>query len=413
MKQDPQATPDGFPRPEGDTHLPCSSEQGMPGLLDCMHCGLCLQACPTYLATGSETDSPRGRLALMRAEMEQRIEAPAISPALDRCVQCHACEVVCPSDVPYNALLQSFQSRNPDRKITRRLKQWMGSTRRLRTAAGLARFARRRNLLPVAEKLAPKKLKRLIQAVPESPTAFYPAPGKIFPAIGEQRGAVSLHLGCVDSNFFGEVLQQTVALLNHEGFEVVIPEQPSCCGALEAHAGAGDVGRLRGTDTLKALSGFDAILITAAGCQAFLHELDPRENVMDPLEFLLARGIRSEIRPVVYRFAYDPPCHKQNVLKSEDAALKLMRSIPGLEQFQHAEADQCCGAGGIAFLREPELTNDIGVRKADALVSANPQIVVSSNSGCRIQIESSLRKQGSDLKVVHPISLMHQAICAV
>lgn len=411
MKQDPQATPDGFPRPEGNTHLACDSTEGFPGLLDCMHCGLCLQSCPTYLATGSETDSPRGRLALMRAEMEGRIDATAISHSLDRCVQCHACETVCPSDVPYHSLLQGFQSRHPNRKITRRLKQWMGSTRRLRTAASLARFAQRNKLLPIAEKFAPKKLRRLIQAVPENPTAFYPTPGQAYPASGEKRGTVSLHLGCVDSNFFGEVLQQTIAILNHEGFEVAVPAQPSCCGALEAHAGAGHVGRIRGTDMLKALSGFDAILIMAAGCQAFLHDLDPRETVMDPLEFLLARGLRSKMSPVVYRFVYDPPCHKQNVLKTEDAALALLRRIPGLEHFEHPESDQCCGAGGISFLREPELTDDIGARKAEALLSVNPEIVLSSNSGCRIQIEASLRKQGTNLKVVHPISLVHQAIC--
>lgn len=411
MKESPGATPEGFPRPEGNTHLPCTSADGLPGLLDCMHCGLCLQDCPTYLATGLETDSPRGRLALMRAEMEGRIEAPEIGNALDRCVQCHACEVVCPSDVPYHSLLQSFQERHPNPQLTQRLSFWMGSTRRLRAVAGLARFAQRRHLLPIAEKLAPKKLRRMMQTVPEAATAFHPAPGTDYPAIGEPRGKVRLHLGCVDSNFFGSVLQQTVEILNHEGFEVSIPKQPSCCGALEAHSGAGDVGRLRGTETLKALSGFDAILVTAAGCQAFLHELDPREKVMDPLEFLLSQGIRSTLQPVAQHFALDPPCHKQNVLGTPDAALEIMRRIPGLEIFDHPNADECCGAGGMAFLREPELTDAIGQRKAEALIRVKPQVVVSANSGCRIQIEASLRKQGSDLKVMHPIHLVHQSIC--
>ncbi|MDA0666384.1 MAG: (Fe-S)-binding protein [Planctomycetota bacterium] len=410
MKLDPQTTPDGFPRPEGNTHLPCDSSDGLPGLFDCMHCGLCLQSCPTYLATGLETDSPRGRLTLLRAEMEGRIEAPAIGNALDRCVQCHACEVVCPSDVPYNSLLQGFQERHPDLKTTQRLSYWLGSTRRLRAISGLARFMQRKSIQALAQKVAPKKLQRMLQAIPQTPTAFHPTSGASYPAIGKQRGRVSLHLGCVDSNFFGNVLQQTVELLNQEGFAVSIPAQPSCCGALEAHSGAGAVGRLRGTDTLQALSGFDAILVTAAGCQAFLHQLDPREKVLDPLEFLLEHGIRSELKPVVQQFALDTPCHKQNILGTPDAALEILRNIPGLEILPHPYADECCGAGGIAFLREPEMTDAVGKRKAAALLSVKPQVVVSANSGCRIQIEASLRKQGSDLKIVHPISLLHQSI---
>jgi len=410
MKVDAQATPDGFPRPEGDTNLPCDSSAGLPGMLDCMHCGLCLQSCPTYVATGLETDSPRGRIALLRAEIEGRIDAPAITPALDRCVQCRACETVCPSDVPYHSLLQGFQSRNPNRKITRRLNYWFGSTRRLRGIASLARFAQRTRLLQLAEKIAPPKLRRLASALPQNATAFHPTPGQTYAAVGEPRGAVRLHLGCVDSNFFGHVLQQTIALLNHEGFAVSIPAQPSCCGALEAHSGAADIGRIRGADTLKALSGFDAILMTAAGCQAFLHELDPREKVMDPIAFLLEQGIRSEIHPLKQRLVYDPPCHKQNVLGNPDAALEILRQIPGLEIAAHQEADLCCGAGGISFLREAELTENIGLRKAQALIDAAPQVVVNGNSGCRIQIESSLRKLGSDLNVVHPIRLLHHAI---
>ncbi|MFK5955137.1 MAG: (Fe-S)-binding protein [Planctomycetota bacterium] len=410
MKDYPQTTADGFPRPEGDTHLPCSEGGGLPGLLDCMHCGLCLQSCPTYVVTGLETDSPRGRLALLRAEMENRIDAAAIAPALNRCVQCRACEVACPSDVPYHSLLQAFQARHPNPKITRRLNTWIGSARRQRSAAALARFARRTGLLPLAEKVAPRKLRRLIDAVPSSPSPFHVKPGSVFSALGVQRGSVSLHLGCVDGNFFGEVLQHTIAVLNHQGFTVSIPAQPSCCGALEAHSGAADIGRVRGTETLSALSGFDAILITAAGCQAFLHELNPREKVMDPLEFLLQQGFRSIFHPLRKRIVYDPPCHKLFVLKNEDATPKVLRMIPELELLMHEEESLCCGAGGIAFLREAELTAEIGARKVSMLLASNPQVVVNANSGCRIQMESSLRAQGSGMTVMHPISLVHQAL---
>ena len=412
MKIDPQATPDGFPRPEGDTHLHPEAPPMLPGLLDCMHCGLCLQDCPTYRITGAETDSPRGRLALLRAAGEGRLTDAEMQPALDRCLACRGCEPVCPSSVPYHSLLEAFQTRTASPKTRRRLNTWLGSRRRLAIAGFTARFARRFRLLPLFRAVAPAKLRRLTDAIPAQPKAFRVRPGSRFEAKGEVRGSVSLHLGCVDPQMFGEVLQHSIEVLQQEGFHVEVPTQPSCCGALEAHAGAGDIGRHRGNATLRALRGHQAILVPASGCASFLSELDPKLPVMDPMAFLHQMGLRSELRPIPERIAYDPPCHQHHVLKSTGATRALLRSIPGLELAEAEDAELCCGAGGTAFLREPELTQEVGRNKATCLIETRATQVVSGNSGCRLQLEASLRASGSSLPVRHPISLLHRAILA-
>lgn len=410
MKVDPQATPDGFPRPEGDTHLSPAALPMLPGLLDCMHCGLCLQSCPTYRISGAETDSPRGRLALLRAAGEGRLSDAEIVPALDRCLACRGCEPVCPSSVPYHSLLEAFQTRTASKKVRRRLNTWLGSRRRLAIAGFAARFARRARLLPIVRAIAPAIIRRLTDAIPVSPSAFRVRPGSRFEAKGVVRGSVSLHLGCVDPQMFGEVLQHTIEVLQHEGFHIEVPTQPSCCGALEAHAGAGDIGRHRGNATLRALRGKLAILVPASGCASFLHELDPKLPVLDPMAFLYQEGLRSELRPIAERISYDPPCHQNNVLKSTGATRALLQQIPQLDLVEADDAELCCGAGGTAFLREPELSMEVGSTKAQTLMATGASKVVSGNSGCRLQLEASLRLEGSAMSVAHPISLLHRAL---
>lgn len=410
MKVDPQATPDGFPRPEGDTHLQQEASPMLPGLLDCMHCGLCLQSCPTYRITGAETDSPRGRLALLRAVGEDRLTDAEAAPALDRCLACRGCEPVCPSAVPYHSLLEAFQERTASPKVRRRLATWLGSRRRLALAGFAARLARRSRLLPVVRAVAPKSFRRLTDAIPERPLASRIRPGDRHAAQGEVRGSVSLHLGCVDPQMFGEVIAKSIALLTQEGFHVEIPAQPSCCGALEVHAGSGDLGRYRGQATLRALRGHQAILVPASGCASFLAELDPKLPVMDPMAFLHQQGLRSTLRPLPMRVAYDPPCHQNHVLKSTGATRALLQAIPDLTLVEAEDAELCCGAGGIAFLREPELTKEVGLDKAQALLATGATEVFSGNPGCRMQLETSLRLAGNPLPVSHPIELLHRAI---
>lgn len=375
-----------------------------------MHCGLCLQSCPTYLATGNETDSPRGRLALMRAVDEERLTDSEIQPHLDRCVACRACEPVCPSAVPYHALLTTHQERTVPESHKKRLATWLGSRRRQSFAAFTARFARRTGLLSLARRFGPASLQRLVDAVPARPRAFRIVPGAQHAAQAPQRGSVVLHLGCVDPHVYGEVLQHSLAALTQQGFAVSIPKQPACCGALESHAGAAEVGTARGLETLQALQGSDAILVPAAGCHAFLQHQDPNLPILDPMAFLQQQGIRGEMKPIEEDIAWDPPCHQQNVAQCSDATLALLQQIPGMRLLEHKEADLCCGAGGIAFLREPELTGAIGTRKAQHLLEVKPKRIVTGNPGCRLQLEASLRGIEARIPVQHPISLIAEAL---
>ncbi|MHC4823432.1 MAG: (Fe-S)-binding protein [Planctomycetota bacterium] len=387
-----------------------SPQSTLPSLNACMHCGLCLQSCPTYLVTGSETDSPRGRLALLGAVDEGRLTDMQIQEPLGRCVACRACEPVCPSAVPYHELLAAHQERTVSDSQKKRLSTWLGSRRRQSFAASAARFANRSGLLSLARRFAPDSLKRLAEAVPAKPRVFRFKAGAVFPASAPQRGSLALHLGCVDPHVYGEVLQHTVAVLTEEGFAVSIPHQPACCGALESHAGAGEGGRARGLETIQALQGADAVIVPAAGCHAFLQQLDAQTPILDPMAFLQQQGIRGELRRIDEDIAWDPPCHQQNVASCSGSTLELLKQIPALRLKEHKEADLCCGAGGIAFLREPELTGEIGARKVQHLLEVQPQRIVTGNPGCRIQLEGSLRRAANPLPVIHPISLLAESL---
>lgn len=400
-------------RPEGATNLPAGDPlAGFPGLLDCVHCGLCLQACPTYQVTGIESDSPRGRITLMRAQAEGRAASADVAQWVDRCVMCRACEPVCPSQVQYHELAERQRAGARGDRAPTFLERYAASASRQRWFGFAARAARRSGLLALAERFAPRQLRALARAVPARPRAWRPPPGARFPARGASRGRVALHLGCVNPEFFGDVLRDTVAVLTHEGFEVLVPAQPSCCGALAAHAGDPAGGGAAAGATLSALAGCDAVLVPAAGCAAHLREADPRGGATDPLLFLAAQGLRGPLTAVVQRVAHAPPCHLQNVLRGTSAVDGLLAQLPGLELRPLADAQLCCGAGGGAFAAQPELTGELGRRKAEALDNSGADWVVTGNPGCLLQIESALRARGSRARVAHPISLLREALGA-
>jgi|FLOH01.1.fsa_nt_gi glycolate oxidase iron-sulfur subunit len=380
----------------------------LPGLLECMHCGLCLQSCPTYTETAAETDSPRGRLMLMRAVAEQRLAPADALPALNRCVLCRACEPACPSKVPYSDILHQHMELHatPSSGLSR----WLNSSPRMKYVGKALRLARRCGLLRLAQILPHKKLRRAIAMVPQKPIFFRPPAGTVFPALGEQRGVVALHLGCVEAEFFGANIQDSIATLTAEGFQVVCPQQPSCCGAAAAHDAELESGCKSGHQTLQQLQGFDAIVVPAAGCAAFLNELDGNASALDPLIFLARVGLRNQLKPVRRKVVYATPCHRQNVLGDAPEMRAAILSIPGIELLESEESEMCCGAGGAAFLREPELTDAIGARKAKFLHHSGATQVISGNPGCALQLESKLRDRHANMKVIHPISLLRESL---
>ncbi|MDP7063164.1 MAG: (Fe-S)-binding protein [Planctomycetota bacterium] len=380
----------------------------LPSLLDCMHCGLCLQACPTYTETSSETDSPRGRLFLMRAVAEDRLPVADAMPALKRCVQCRACEPACPSKVPYGQVLHEHMEIHTKGSDT--MSRWLGNSARLKFAGRALRFSRRSGLLALAAAMPNRRLRRAANMVPRKPKHYRPKAGTEFDAVGEQRGVVALHLGCVEAELFGQNIQDSIATLTAEGFRVVCPAQEACCGAAAAHDGDLQAGHHSGEKSLQQLQGYDAIVVPAAGCAAFLGSLDEAANVVDPMIFLARAGLRGELHAVERQVVYATPCHRQNVIGDAPEMRKALLQIPSLELLESEEAEMCCGAGGSAFLREPELTDAIGQRKAQLLHQTGASQVVSGNPGCAMQLETKLREREAPTSIVHPISLLRESL---
>jgi glycolate oxidase iron-sulfur subunit len=264
----------------------------------------------------------------------------------------------------------------------------------------------------VAARVAPRRLRALATAVPLRPRAWRPRPGTKFAALAPVRGAVTLHPGCVQPEFYGEVLRDLVAVLTHQGFEVAVPEQPPCCGALAAHAGDPASGARLAAATRDALAGADASIVPAAGCSAHLRAADPRGGAVEPLVFLARHGLRGKLRAVERRIVHAPPCHLLNVLQESATVEGLLASIPGLRLLPLQEAQICCGAGGASFHEQPELAAAMGARKAAAIASSGAEWVVSGNPGCLMQIEAALRVHSTPVRVLHPVSALREALDA-
>ncbi len=399
--------PGRFPRPEGPSWLRPGEDDPLaafPGLLDCVHCGLCLPVCPTYRVTGRETDSPRGRIHLLRSATEGRIAPEAVAEPLDRCLLCRACETACPSSVPYHRLLERHRAGRaafPARFLFRRI---LPSRRSLHLLFAAARLAR--PFLRLAERFGPPPLRALAGVVPSRPARFVPA-GRTYSPAGERRGRVGLHLGCIQGELFGNVLRATLSLLRSQGFEVLVPEQPSCCGALAAHGGEAAFGRRQAARTLEAFpADLDAILVPSAGCSAFLAAQDPRANVLDPLIFLARAGPRPFAGRAPLRVAWDPPCHLLHVQGQGPEIETLLASAPGIELVPLEEADLCCGAGGITFLREPEISQAVLDRKLDRVEQAGVEVVASANPGCLLRLQAGLRRRRSPTEAAHAVELL-------
>jgi len=246
--------------------------------------------------------------------------------------------------------------------------------------------------------------------VPRNPRYFRPQPGSEFAAVEPQRGVVAMHLGCVEAELFGDDIKDSITALTREGFKVVCPQQPSCCGAAAAHDGDHESGKSSGELSLGQLKGFDAIIVPAAGCTAFLNDLDESAGVVDPMVFLARVGLRSELKPVDRKVVYSTPCHRTNVLRDTAEMRAALQAIPGLELVESDEAELCCGAGGAAFLKQPDLTDAVGMRKADSITASGAAQVISGNPGCAMQLEAKLRERGSEMDVVHPITLLREAL---
>jgi glycolate oxidase iron-sulfur subunit len=398
--------------------------------LDCVHCGLCLPTCPTYQVLGVEADSPRGRIYLMRALAEGRVQDPqAIRPFLDRCLDCRACETACPSGVRYGEILETtraeLERQRPAPAIASRLARFLlrhvvAHQGRLRLLFALLRGAEVTGLKWLAGKLRliPKHAMSIAPPVPNRrdraplPTGLHTPP----PGTARRGIKVALFTGCIMEPMFGRVNRATLRLLLANGFDVEVPAAQRCCGALLVHAGLPEPARDLARANVTAFADADFVINNSAGCgcamKEYGHLLGTAEGATfaakcrDISEFLAAQGLTATPAPRPVRAAYDDPCHLCHGQGVRAQPRQLLAQVPGLELVAHDKPEDCCGSAGIYNLLQPEVAEPIGQRKAAALLARQPELVVTGNPGCMMQIQSHLRRAGSDITVMHPVELL-------
>jgi len=416
------------------TAAPDTDRGGFAGLDPCVHCGFCLQACPTFLATGDEADGPRGRIELMRS-LERGDLAPtdeALQLHLDRCLGCRACEPVCPSGVAYGHGLEAARAR-----ITHvRPLDWIARTALWTlTTAGVSRIvyllARALRATGLPRRLAGWGRLRFAMGMlaatrPEKrgdvgTLERGPAPRSNVPTV--QR-SVFLFRGCVMDGLFSHVHDATIRVLQVNGFDVREVTGAGCCGALHAHAGLKDEAQALAAANIAVFAGSDPIVVNSAGCGALLRDYghlcnhDPAAvafgaRVRDVTELLVSRpGGIVPGAPLDRHVAYDPPCHLLHAQRVAEPPLQLFKAIPVLRLERTPEADRCCGSAGLYTLVEPEMSRTVLAPKLDELRQAAPQVVATGNPGCAMQIGAGLAASGLDISVVHPVELLDQSYVA-
>ncbi len=402
--------------------------------LDCVHCGLCLQTCPTYRETGRENSSPRGRIYLLRAVAESRASlGDVVSEEAYLCLGCRACETACPSGVKFGSMIELARA-EIDRSGLRsgwafRLERWalrglIANPRRLSFAISLLRAVQVLHLDRLVARLLPKAWRELCALAPRVPPAVERRPLPAFtPALGEKRGRVALFVGCVMPELFGAINAATVRVLSRNGFEVVVPESQGCCGALHAHTGDLDFARELARRNLTAFSAtdFDAVIVNSAGCGAVLRELEEwlegegdslAVRVRDVSEFLDAAGLRPPAGRVESTVCYDDPCHLVHGQRVDAAPRRLLEQIPGIELRAHDDPAGCCGAAGIYNLTHRAMSRAVLDRKMQSLSAADPDYVATGNPGCLMQLRGGAAAAGLRAEVVHPIELLDRAYAA-
>jgi glycolate oxidase iron-sulfur subunit len=404
----------------------------------CLHCGLCLPACPTYALAGREAQAPRGRIALMRGAAEGRIalQDPTLAAHLGSCLTCRACESACPSGVRYGELVEVARAAMEEGRHqggSERLLRWAGLRQlmphlgRLRALAlgawvyqrsGAQALVRRsgvlRGHLRAAEAIAPPV--RLRRA----------SDGRTFPARGTRRGRVAVLQGCIQEAFLGQVNDATVRVLQRNGFEVLIPPGQTCCGAAQAHSGEEELARELARQNIDALlaADVDVIISNAGGCGATLKEYphllrddaDYRARVAafvakvrDISEFLAEHTVEPPRAALPARATYVDSCHLRNAQKVVRQPRELLRAIPGFELVELRQPERCCGSAGVYNLTHPDMADPILDAKLADIRDTGAELVVVSNTGCHMQILSGVRRAGLTARVLHVVEVLDEA----
>ncbi|HXD95616.1 MAG TPA: heterodisulfide reductase-related iron-sulfur binding cluster [Candidatus Acidoferrum sp.] len=412
------------------------------GVNQCVHCGLCLSYCPTFSELGTEMDSPRGRIFLIKSLAEGRIGLtdPTVEH-LSLCLDCRACETACPSGVPYGQLIEAAKAeieRQRPGGLGRRAFRWLnfglllGHRRVLAAAAAGLRFYQASGLQSLVRRtgltrLLPGTLSAWEALLPPMPSAAERAPlPALTPAEGPRRARVAMLTGCVQSVVFGAHNRATARILARNGCDVLAPVAQECCGALNAHGGdhARAIAMAKRTIETFEVTGADAVIVNTSGCGAHMKAFgtllagEPgwgeratrfARTVQDVAEFLAREPLRGPLHAVPMTVTYHDPCHVVHGQKIRRQPRELLAQIPGLRVVDLPESDWCCGSAGIYNLTQPEMADRLLRRKVRNVEATGAQAVVTANPGCILQIQAGLRAQGRDLPVLHLVEILVRA----
>ena len=406
----------------------------LPELYNCVHCGLCLNQCPTYRALRLEPESPRGRIHLVKAAAEGRIDlTDRFKDHIYLCLLCRACETACPSDVQYGRIAETAREHlGPSGSKFARVIQDFCFTRllpyprRLRILAGLLRLYQRIGLQKLVRPLLSTKLGKMDAMLPTIPKQFFQPESNVLPAIGPLRARVAMLNGCVMPLLFGEVNAATVRVLQRNGCEIVFPEMQTCCGALNIHNGEQAAAKRMARQNIDAFlaANVDAVIVNAAGCGAAMKDYgyllrdDPNDAakanrfsalVKDAGEFLANLGLKGKLGRLEITVTYQDPCHLAHGQRIRNQPRSLLRAIPGLELKEMEGADHCCGSAGIYNITHPEMSRHLLEEKMRAVAATKAGAVVAPNPGCMLQLRNGARAFGPDLAVYHLMDLLEHS----
>jgi glycolate oxidase iron-sulfur subunit len=382
-------------------------------LATCVHCGLCLDACPTFRMTGLETESPRGRIQLMTEWKRGTLPFTEDQARhIDLCLGCRTCEAVCPSGVPYGRIIEAGRAdvehmRNPSPK------RWLARTALRQLVAHPLRLRAFGSMTRAAQAVGLTRAIRSGRQLPPLQSAFRAPRKRIAPAIGERRHRVAFLVGCVMPILYPQSHDAAVKLLQLAGCEVWFPAGERCCGALLAHNGDLDgAAYLRDANMRVYDAGqFDALIVDSAGCGAHLKDFYPalKGRVKDLSEWLAEVGMPPPDRDVKLRVTYQDACHLAHAQRIRKPPRDLIRAIPGVELVEMRHPEICCGAAGLYSTLEPSMSSRILREKTDDVLSTRADVVVTANPGCQMQLAAGIHSRGSNMKVMHVAELLASA----
>ncbi len=406
----------------------------------CVHCGLCLNDCPTYRLWHLEGDSPRGRIRqIVMVEQGQLAISDAFVGHIDKCLDCRACETACPSGVEYGKLVEHARVRIEHEykrpfltRLVRNLvfQRLLPFPARIRLAADLLKLYQRSGLQSLARATGILKLLGLAERerlLPKIDTDyFYRQLGKTFPAEGQKRARVAFFAGCIANVTFTRLNEATIRVLSANGCEVVVPNEQFCCGALAAHAGVRETTRQLARKNMAAFAAgeFDAIVTNAAGCGSTLKEYDhlftadePEHDaavafvskMRDVTEFLASLGLTVQMKSMPVRVTYQDSCHLLHGQKVREAPRKLIAMVPDIDFVELPYTDICCGSAGVYNITQTEASLELLTLKMKHAQGTRASIIVTANPGCLLQLRAGSEIHGTGQEVVHVMELLDRA----